>query len=312
MAKASAVERATPVRRQRVWDRVPSWARYPARAIALFWRHNGPGMAATVAFFGFLSLVPLVLLLLAFLGGAFGGLMSAHDAQTLFRNAIPGLSQLQFQQAYWEPIRHSKTATTVLGAASLLLGTLGLHDAVDWSVNRLWEAPQTRPFWLMKLRGLAVIVWVIAFALFSLWLTWLLTVVSGVTTASLAVWLAVLPSVLVDAAIFTALYRLTPTVDVEMRPAIIAALVATVLWELSKVVFGWWVIETGSYNRVYGPLAASVIVMLWVWISAMIFLFGAALSVALQRGETAASRDQQVTGYETRRGRRRRATSRLP
>jgi membrane protein len=264
---------------------MPGWATYPARAVALFLVHNGPGMAATVAFFGFLSLVPLVLLLLAFLGGAFGGLITPHEAQTLFRNAVPGLSRVQFQQAYWEPIRHSKTTTTVLGAASLFLGTLGLHDAVDWAVNRLWEAPQTRPFWLMKLRGLAVIVWVIAFALFSIWLTWLVTVVAGVTFSSLAAWLALLPSVLVDGAIFTALYRLTPTVEVQMRPAVIGALVATALWELSKVAFAWWVVESGSYNRVYGPLAASVVVMLWVWISAMIFLYGAALSVVLQRSE---------------------------
>ncbi len=42
-------------------------------------------------------------------------------------------------------------------------------------------------------------------------------------------------------------------------------------------------LEVASYNRVYGPLAASVIVMLWLWMSAMIFLYGAQLSAIIQQ-----------------------------
>jgi membrane protein len=129
---------------------------------------------------------------------------------------------------------------------------------------------------------------VIAFALFSIWLTWLLTTFSGALSVSLLAWAAtLLPALLVDVAIFTALYRLTPTCDVEMKPAVVAGTVAAVLWEISKLAFAWWVIDEGSYNRVYGPLAASVIVMLWVWISSMIFLYGASLSVVIQRAAEA-------------------------
>ena len=46
--------------------------------------------------------------------------------------------------------------------------------------------------------------------------------------------------------------------------------------------FAWWVLEAGTTNRVYGPLAASVIVMLWLWISAGIFLYGASLGAVWQ------------------------------
>jgi YihY family inner membrane protein len=91
--------------------------------------------------------------------------------------------------------------------------------------------------------------------------------------------------------LFTALYKLTPMVDVFLKPALVAGFVGALLWELSKIGFGWWVLEVSSYNRVYGPLASSVIVMLWLWISAIIFLFGAALSVVIQtRHSTPASR----------------------
>jgi membrane protein len=58
--------------------------------------------------------------------------------------------------------------------------------------------------------------------------------------------------------------------------------VGAISWELSKIGFGWWAVQVATYNRVYGPLAASVIVMLWLWLSGIIFLFGAQLSAVMQ------------------------------
>jgi membrane protein len=182
-------------------------------------------------------------------------------------------------------VRHSKTATTILGAGSLVIGGLGLHDAVDWAVNRVWHSTKTRPFWLMKARGVAIILWVVVFAVLSLGLAWLWGVALGrINAPGLVVtsWVALFPSVIVDVMGFTALYKFTPTVQVRLGPALVSGCICALLWEGSKIVFGWWVLEEGSYNRVYGPLAASVIVMLWLWVSAMIFLYGAALSATAQ------------------------------
>lgn len=242
------------------------------------------GMAGMIAFFGFLSLIPLALLLLAVLGNVFAGVVTDHQVQTLFHGVMPGLSKPQFLHSYWEPIKHSRVATTVLGVVSLLFGTLGLHDSVDWAVNRIWHAPCGRPFWLSKVRGIGVILWVTVFVLLTLGLTWLwagaLDLAHAPGPAAAAV--ALLPSFLLDCAIITALFKLTPTVRVDLRPAVRAGVATALFWGISKIIFGWWVLEAGTYNRVYGPLAASVIVMLWLWISAMIFLYGAALAAVLQ------------------------------
>jgi membrane protein len=63
-------------------------------------------------------------------------------------------------------------------------------------------------------------------------------------------------------------------------------------------IFGWWVLQVGTYDRVYGPLAASVIVMLWLWISGMIFLYGAALSAAIQFREAGTKRAPESWWYD--------------
>jgi membrane protein len=264
----------------------PVWLVDFGRAAALFWRDNAPGMAGTIAFFGFLSVIPLVLLFFALAGSVLNGRVSDADIRHLFHNVTPGLSQQQFLLTYWHPIKHSRVATTVLGVVSLLLGTLGLHDSVDWAVNRLWRSPRSRGFWIAKLRGVAVVVWVTVFAVLSLVLTagWTILLATAHAGGLLSEgWVALAPSLLLDTMLFTALYKLTPMVTVHFKPALLAGFVGALLWELSKVGFGWWVLEASSYNRVYGPLASSVIVMLWLWLSAMIFLYGAAVSVVIQR-----------------------------
>lgn len=255
-------------------------------AAADFWRDNAIGMAAMIAFFAFLSMIPLLILFLAFVGDFVAAFVSTTDIRKLFHSVMPGLSQDQFMQTYWEPVRHSKVATKILGVVSLFLGTLGLHDSVDWAVNRVWRSTRSRSFWVSKLRGVAVIVWVIVFASLSLASAW---VWIGSLNAMHATFLArsgpvsLLPSLVIDTAVFTALYKLTPMQHVGGGPAFVGGLTGSLLWEASKIGFGWWVVTEASYNQVYGPLAASVIVMLWLWISAMIFLYGAALSAVCQR-----------------------------
>ncbi len=199
---------------------------------------------------------------------------------------MPGLTDGQFVHEYLDPVRHSRRATTVLGALSLVLGTLGLHDSVDWSVSRLWQCPKSRSFWLNKVRGALVVVWAAGLALLTLGLTsmWLLalnTVHAG--DHEILGWLTLVPSLVLDSAVFAALYRLTPTISVRTRAALIAGVLAALFWESTKLIFGWWVIQVGTYNKVYGPLAASIIVMLWLWVSAIVFLLGAGLTATIQK-----------------------------
>src|SRR5579872_998589 len=85
-------------------EHIRTWGGDLGRAAVFFWKDNCPGMAGMIAFFGFLSAVPLLLLLLAFLGQVLGGLISAQDVRQLFESIVPGLSQKQFLHTYWDPV----------------------------------------------------------------------------------------------------------------------------------------------------------------------------------------------------------------
>jgi len=77
---------------------------------------------------------------------------------------------------------------------------------------------------------------------------------------------------------FTILYWWAPKVDVRWSDAALGAFVATLCWELSKMGFAWY-LESGLSNHmlVYGSLGTVVILMLWIYLSGLICLFGAHL-----------------------------------
>lgn len=148
-------------------------------------------------------------------------------------------------------------------------------------MNRIWGAPGAHRFWISKLRGAAVIIWIAALAIISIGLASLAAALLSVphpASGFAAAMAALVPSVLLDAGVFTLLFKLTPTVPVKLDAAVRGGIITAVFWEIAKFAFGLWVLHAGTYDRVYGPLAAIVILLLWLWVSAMIFLYGAAIS----------------------------------
>jgi membrane protein len=59
--------------------------------------------------------------------------------------------------------------------------------------------------------------------------------------------------------------------------------VASLLWILGTLLFGWYVRNFGSYDRVYGDLGAAVGFLTWIWLSLMILLAGAELNCEIAR-----------------------------
>ncbi len=83
--------------------------------------------------------------------------------------------------------------------------------------------------------------------------------------------------------LLTVLYRYGPS----RRPhswlqVIPGAVLATVLWMVASTLFSLYVGRLASYDRTYGPLAAAVGVMMWLWVSVYVILLGAELNAELE------------------------------
>jgi len=91
------------------------------------------------------------------------------------------------------------------------------------------------------------------------------------------------PFVLVLVAV-AGLYRYLPQRRPAWRNAVTGAFIFSLLWEIAKHVFSSYVPTLSVYSRMYGSLLFVVLFLLWVYYSAMLFLFGAATVRRLQGG----------------------------
>lgn len=88
---------------------------------------------------------------------------------------------------------------------------------------------------------------------------------------------------------FLLIYRFIPSKEDEWRPPLIGAVTATMLFVIVRPLFIFYLERFGKQDLVYGSLASLVILLLWIWISAVITLFGGAIANSSRQGTHPAS-----------------------
>jgi len=74
--------------------------------------------------------------------------------------------------------------------------------------------------------------------------------------------------------IFTAVYIIMPAVKVSMKHAFKGAIFVTILWELARYVFTWYVKNVVHFGTIYGSLTTFILFLLWMYYLSCIFLLG--------------------------------------
>ena len=94
-----------------------------------------------------------------------------------------------------------------------------------------------------------------------------------------------LTSVALVVGAFTLSLRVFPHAPISWREAFTGGCIGAVLWEVGRRIFLWYLANLAQFYVVYGSLGALVAVMVWIYMSATIFLFAAEIVVARQRRE---------------------------
>jgi membrane protein len=173
-----------------------------------------------------------------------------------------------------------------------------LFGAVRNSLNRVFDLSSERPALRQKLSDFAMVAVFAPFFLtsimasatlrFAYHLSEDLPVVGAASESSRVVWLlasAMLPGLISLLAFFT-LYRLVPAKRLSTRPLLAGAIVATIVFELSKLGFALYVENLTNYDVVFGPLGTAAAFLAWVYFSASVMLFGAQVAAAFPRAIT--------------------------
>ena len=247
-----------------------------------------PLLGAGVAFYALLSLFPAIIA-----GVSIYGLVA--DPQTV-RNQIAKLTEMLSPETAKILGQQIQQVTSGAGGALGLATVIGILTAL-WSassgmkalvtgVNLAYDETEGRKF--VKLRGLAILLTLGAMVLMAVALTLIVAfpALADSWPTALRWTVGVLRWVLLAGLLIAALavlYRLAPDRD-EPRWTWVSwgSGIATVLWILASIGFSVYVKAFGNYNKTYGALAGIIILMFWLYLTAVIVLVGAELNTEME------------------------------
>jgi len=263
--------------------------------LANWQQDRGPRMGAALAYYMALSLAPMVVIILAVTGLAFG----AKAAQGRLLGQIQGLvgkeGAVVIQSMIEGPHRSSSgIGGTVFGLATLFFGGTAMVSELRDALNTIWRVPEdsvssrTRTFVNLvteRLLSFACLLGVGLFLLLSLivntWVSAAGTYFRWLVTPPLRIvqtveW--VIFFVLITA-LFAFIFKVLPAVRLQWSDVAAGALLTSVLFIAGKLLLGIYLGNAG-FADIYGPAGSLVVLLVWVYYSAQVVFFGAEFTKA--------------------------------
>lgn len=259
-----------------------------AQAAAQGWLDDhASSMGASLAYYTFFSMAPLLLIVIS----VAGLLLGREAAQGHLIHELSGLLGAQAASSIQALIASASEPAdnwwgTLLGLGVMLVGATTVFAELQDALDRIWQAPQ-RPtgggLWaLLRARVLSFgLILGLAFLL-------MVSLVMGAVIAGLGRWLShtlgdwvwVAQTLnlgigfAITAAIFALIYKLMPRAHVQWNDVWVGAVVTALLFSLGKALIGLYLSASGIASA-YGAAGSLVLVLLWVYYSAQVFLLGA-------------------------------------
>jgi YihY family inner membrane protein len=242
---------------------------------------QGSQMGALIAYYGFFSLFPLLLVFVTLLGFVLDGNPSAQESvlhSTLSQFPIIG-TQLQ---SNIHSLKGSFIALAI-GIVGALFAGLGVTGATQSAFNNVWQIPRRRQlgFIAWRLRGLGLLGLLGVLSIIS-------TVAAGYVTAQTAGMAAVIAGVLVALAanllLFFTVFRMLTSEEVDTRELLPGVILAAVLWQMLQHVGGFYVDHVVRHAKETSGLFAFVLGLLtWLYLGGQVTVLAAEANVVRTR-----------------------------
>lgn len=244
---------------------------------------NGFLLGAAVSFYAFLSLFPLLLLVVGVLGFVLG---SPEHAEALLTHVLGSFVVSPNTMDMLRDVMHGRSAATGIGLAVLIWSGTSALVVLEQAMNLAWRATERRSY--VKRRAIALLMLVVGGVLvaLSLGLTAMIHAIAAIDSPLASrlstLWrlLAYPIPAIASVMLFALMYKLLPYARVTWRAALVGGLFAGILWEIAKHAFALYVLHWAGYSRVYGSLASVILLMVWIDYSSTIAILGAEFASA--------------------------------
>ena len=256
-----------------------------------FCRSDDLTYAASIAYYGLVSLFPFSLLAFAILGRIVTNDNARDVVQRFVLQYFP--TQFDFISTQLDAFRTHTASFGVVGSVAVVWAALGVFSAITTAVDYAWGVQEMRTYWKHKLVSfvmllVAGLILLVALLLVSAsgvvgarWFEGVLrefpalVMLEGLTTRTATTVLFVL--------VVGLIYYFVPNVKVRFRDVWIGAVVTGLLWRVAFEALSLYIHDMTRFTRINGSIAAVVVFLLWAYVQAAILLYGVEFTAAYAR-----------------------------
>ena len=255
-------------------------------AAAAWWADDCTRLGASLAFYTLFAIGPVLLAATWIAGMVFGPEVVRGEIVSQLNHLVGGEGALTVQTLLEGAAqRPSGVLATLTGTIAFLIAATGAFLELQVSLNTIWRVKprpgrylyafvmdRIRSFGLVVAIGFLLLVSLAVTAALAAFNTWLFKM----SPANASLWNIVnmLVSVVVTTGLFAMLFRFLPDVRLRWRDVSTGAVVTAVLFTIGQQVIGWYLGQSTIVSG-YGAAGSMMILLLWVYYSCQILLFGA-------------------------------------
>jgi membrane protein len=264
------------------------------RAFKKFNRDHMTNIAAALAYYAFLA-IPSALLIAVGLFGLLAGPNAVSTVISKVHGVVPAQATSLLEGSLKTLTQHKGTSITVLSIGGVLAfwSLTGAMQNLMWAFNIAYDREEGRGFVKRRLTAL----WMVVFALIGFALafgvlvlgphlsTWIGNALGAKSVVKIVWYVAEWPLLVAGLLVaFAGLVHYGPNVKhPRWRFLTFGSVLAIVIWLGASGAFAFYASKFGSYNKTWGSLAAVVVMLTWLWLSAVALLFGAEVNAEAER-----------------------------
>ena len=277
-----------PVSLEPLKESRPSWPKLVKAAASAWVADYAPSMGAALSYYSVFSMASLLLVVISIAGLVFGEDAVRGEVFGQLQSLL-GADAAKAVQAILASVSDKPVQgvlATVIGLAVLLIGATSVFGELQDALDRIWRAPvrnQAGGLWgLVRARLLSFgMVLGIAFLL-------MVSLVMGAAVSALDKWwsgafagwellaqgLNLTIGFVLTTGVFAMIYKIMPRVRVQWRDVWVGAVVTALLFNFGRLLIGTYIGKSGVAST-FGAAGSLIVVFVWVYYSAQIFLIGA-------------------------------------
>lgn len=253
-----------------------------------FSAENGNLKAAALSFYGFTTVLPLLLLAVTILAFVVGSSQRAFTTVSGFFSTLAPTSSAMIRSVLGGIVR-ARGTIALFSILALVWTSSQIFVVMQQLFNAIWEVKRKPGFIHREVKAIALLIGLGALFVLSVAATSVVSYLSssallGRTLSGAGAVASVVGSLLVasifDVALFTLIYRFVPDTRTSWRAALFGGIIGGIAWEVTKQAYRVYLQHFNHYDALYGSLGGVIILVLWIYYSSMILVFGAELAYA--------------------------------